>query len=281
MNSLCLTSLPVTVIVPTKNESRNLADCLESVRDFDQVVVVDSNSNDDTTSIAACKGAEVVHFDWSGEWPKKRNWALQHVDVRNEWVLFLDADERLTPEFVSEMIVKIDSKKWDGFVLRYEYWFLGRRLRYGERMRKLALFKAAKGEYEKLTSVDYSGLDMEVHEHVIVDGNVGEIKCMVKHEDQHGVNNLIRKLNAYTEWEIQVLKELKNRKNRGNLTRRHQVKYAFVLVPFAPVVYWFYYAIFRGGFMDGSRGFIYHTIRFLYFVVLRAKWIENRNKNLV
>jgi glycosyltransferase involved in cell wall biosynthesis len=85
-------TLPVSVIVATKNEARNLANCLESVRNFGEVVVVDSQSSDATVEIARSFSANVVQFYYRGGWPKKRQWAMDSLPLRHEWVLLLDAD---------------------------------------------------------------------------------------------------------------------------------------------------------------------------------------------
>src|SRR5689334_13660209 len=88
--------LPVSVIIPTRNEALNLPRCLESVRDVAEVYVVDSHSSDATPEIARQFGAKLVQFHYQGGWPKKRQWALNSLPLRCDWILLLDADEVLT-----------------------------------------------------------------------------------------------------------------------------------------------------------------------------------------
>src|SRR5688572_22107765 len=88
-------SLPVTVIIAVRNEEKNIEDCIRSVRWAEQICVIDSQSTDRTVEIATDEGAEVYQFSYTGGWPKKRNWALQHAPIRNDWVLIIDADERV------------------------------------------------------------------------------------------------------------------------------------------------------------------------------------------
>ena len=92
--------LPVTVVIPVRNEERNLPGCLRALgKDFSEIVVVDSGSTDRTREIAEDGGAVVLDFNWDGKFPKKRNWALRHHEFQTPWVLFLDADEQVTPDF--------------------------------------------------------------------------------------------------------------------------------------------------------------------------------------
>ena len=80
--------MSITIIVPVKNEEKNIRDCLNSVTWADQVFVVDSNSQDDTRAIAESMGAEVVQFAYDGGWPKKKNWAIRNLPIRNELPFF-------------------------------------------------------------------------------------------------------------------------------------------------------------------------------------------------
>jgi len=95
--------LPVSVIVPVRNEARNLPRCLQSLAGAGEVYVIDSQSSDDTIAIAQSHGAKVVQFYYAGGWPKKRQWAMDTLPLAYDWILLLDADEVLTPELVEEI----------------------------------------------------------------------------------------------------------------------------------------------------------------------------------
>ena len=86
----------LTIVIPVKNEEKNLPGCLENIKTFGNVVIVDSGSTDRTLEIAAEFGREVVQFKWDGQFPKKRNWVLRNYEFKTSWVMFLDADERIT-----------------------------------------------------------------------------------------------------------------------------------------------------------------------------------------
>ena len=96
-------SLPVSVIVPARNEAGNLPRCLESLRGVGEIYVVDSQSSDGTAEIARSFGAKVVQFHYAGGWPKKRQWAMDTLPLAYDWVFLVDADEALTPELAEEI----------------------------------------------------------------------------------------------------------------------------------------------------------------------------------
>ena len=103
--------VPVSVIVPIKNEAENLPRCLDSVAWADQIFVVDSQSADGSQRIAEKLGARVVQFEFNGTWPKKKNWALEHLPLRNDWVFILDADEVLPATAEAEFRAAIECRR--------------------------------------------------------------------------------------------------------------------------------------------------------------------------
>ena len=109
--------IPVSVLIPAKNEELNLPACLKSVARADEVFVVDSHSSDRSVEIAESYGAKVVQFDFNGRWPKKKNWSLENLPFNNDWVLIVDCDERITPELWEEIAAAIQDKKYEGYYL--------------------------------------------------------------------------------------------------------------------------------------------------------------------
>jgi len=175
--------LNLTIALPTKNEERNLPECLRAIgRDFaKRVVLLDSGSTDRTREIAAEFGAEVLDFRWNGRFPKKRNWFLREHTPETEWVLFLDADEFLTPDFKAALGRALEDATKAGYWLSYTRYFLGRQLKGGYPLRKLALFRVGAGEYERIDEEQWSHLDMEVHEHPVLEGEIGTIREPIDH----------------------------------------------------------------------------------------------------
>ena len=173
--------LDLTIAIPVRNEERNLAVCLQAIgTDFAQrVVVIDSVSTDATAAVAAAHGADVISFHWNGHFPKKRNWFLRHHTPSTEWVLFLDADEILSPAVKREIAAALPGTHHQGFLLSYTNYFLGRRLRGGYPLRKLALFRVGDVEYERIEEDHWSHCDMEVHVHPIVSGSIELIRSRI------------------------------------------------------------------------------------------------------
>ena len=120
---------PISVLIPVRNEIRNLQRCMKALDDWaDEVVVVDSHSTDGSAEWAVAHGAQVVQFDYRGGWPKKRQWALDTYPFRNEWILLLDADEILLGGINQEITDTMGRATEAGFWLRFEIVFLGRQL---------------------------------------------------------------------------------------------------------------------------------------------------------
>ena len=268
-------AIALTVVIPVKNEALNLPACLASLSEVAHVIVVDSGSTDDTVAIAERAGAKVVAFHWQGGFPKKRNWVLETQTFETQWVLFLDADERLTPTFKDALFVVLQRPDVVGYWLNYHNHFMGRVLRHGVPQRKLALFRIGAGCYERIDDPGWSALDMEVHEHPILNGTVGEITAAIEHEDFRGLHHFIARHNEYSSWEARRFIALTaDRDAWAKLTRRQRGKYAnLARWWFAPAYFLFTYFL-RGGFLDGGEGFIYAFFKAAYFLDVRLKITE-------
>src|ERR1019366_9481265 len=116
-SSAAVQVLPVSVIVPVRNEARNLPRCLESLAGVGEVYVIDSESTDDTVAIAQSHGAKVVQFHYAGGWPKKRQWAMDTLPLSYDWIFLLDADEVLTAELAEEIRQAIQDRTYDGYYI--------------------------------------------------------------------------------------------------------------------------------------------------------------------
>ena len=258
--------LPVSVIVAARNEAHNLPRCLEALRDVGEVYVIDSQSTDPTPEIARSFGAKVVQFHYQGGWPKKRQWAMETLPLAFDWILLLDADESLTPELIEEIRHAINNPDIAGYYISLRMHFLGRVLGHGDAsFWKLSLFRRGKGRYEcRLKDQDASMADMEVHEHVVVEGTTAKLKNPIIHHNVESLSRYIQKHDEYSNWEARVL--LQGEKNSGELPpalfgtqaqSRRWLKKKLYAVPGSPVLLFLYRYFLRLGFLDGTPGLIY------------------------
>lgn len=264
------TPLPVTVAVPVKNEEMNLTLCLERLGRFADIVVIDSGSTDGTVEIAQGFGARVVNFKWDGKYPKKRNWFLVNDPPSQPWVLFLDADEFIDDSFCDELQKTLANTQYNGFWITYTNYFLGNPLKYGLEQRKLALFRVGSGLFEKIEEDGWSQLDMEIHEHPIIDGQVGEIATPIDHRDYKGIGKFIEKHREYALWEARRYANIDgNQTAWKHFTGRQRFKYRHLAKWWYPWFYFLFTYFVKLGVLDGVPGFHYAAYKAWYFQTIR------------
>lgn len=279
-------TLPVSVIVAVRNEARNLPRCLESLRDFGEVYVIDSQSTDGTIGISEAYGAKVVQFHYRGGWPKKRQWAMDSLTFAHDWILLLDADESMTPELAQEIRKAIEEPAFDGYQIALRIFFLGRELKHCASFYKLSLFRRGKGRFEcRLREQDLSMADMEVHEHVVVEGSAGRLKHALLHYNISSLSHYILKHDAYSNWDAKVWlnRDVEQTELRPSLTgtqaqRRRWLRRKFFALPGSPIAYFLSKYLFRLGFLDGVPGLIYCTFQGIQFFHIKAKIYEARSQ---
>lgn len=264
--------LPITIVIPVKNEAIFLPACLKSLEGFAEILVVDSGSTDGTQDIALRAGCTVIDFKWNGGFPKKRNWALQTYAFKTDWVLFLDADERIGQDVKAELARKISSGSDSAYWLNYHNHFMGKVLRHGVLQRKLAMFRRDRGMYERIEDKGWSALDMEVHEHPVIEGSVGEIAAPLEHEGYRGFKHFIGRHNEYSSWEAGRYLALRGDAEAwAKLYPRQRRKYANLASIWFGPAYFVYTYIARAGFLDGRTGFIYAALKAIYFFEVSIK----------
>ena len=285
-NTVITGRLPVSVIIPVRNEAMNLPRCLQALKDVGQVLVVDSESTDDTVEIARSHGAQVVQFHYPGGWPKKRQWAMTNQPLAYDWILLLDADEVLTPELSEEIRSAIQNPAFDGYSILLRTWFLGRVLRHGDvGLWKLSLFRRGKGRFEcRLKDQDSTMADMEVHEHVVVEGTTARLKHPLVHHNVESLSRYIQKHDEYSNWEARVLLQ-RTEDADGDLPpsllgtqaqRRRWLKRRLFSLPGSPVLLFLYRYLLRFGFLDGVPGLIYCGFQAVQMFHTKAKIYERK-----
>jgi glycosyltransferase involved in cell wall biosynthesis len=273
----------VTVVIPTRNEARHLPRCLEATRRFSEVYIVDSQSTDSTIEVARAFGAKAVQFHYQGGWPKKRQWALDSLPFENDWVLLLDADEVLTTDLIDEIQKAICNPSVAGYWIFLRIKFLGKELRFGgSGFWKLSLFRRGKGRFEcRLKDQDHSMSDIEVHEHVVVDGSAVKLLHALPHHNVESLSRYLAKHNEYSNWEARVLLRTTEEHDElppalfGNQAqRRRWLKKCFFRLPGSAAFFFFYKYILRLGFLDGTPGLIYCALQATHFFHIKAKMYE-------
>lgn len=281
-----VSKVPISVIIPVKNEEANLTRCLRSITWADQIFVVDSHSSDKTGAIAEDFGAHLVQFDFNGIWPKKKNWALETLPIRNEWVFILDADEELPPEAAQEFagVVLDNSHGCNGFLINRRFHFMGRWLNHAYFPNwNLRLFKHAIGRYEKLTDMATGSGDNEVHEHIVIEGKVEKLKCIMDHYAFPSVEVFVEKHNRYSSWEARVSLDKyfntqdKRFQNVPVLGLRRKLKRLSQKFPFRPWLKFLYVYIWEKAFLDGAEGFYFAVLHGFYEFLIIAKTKELKN----
>ena len=276
--------LPVSVIVAARNEEKNLPRCLEALHNVGEVYVIDSDSADATPEIARSFGAKVVQFHYQGGWPKKRQWAIENLPLAFDWIFLVDADEALTPELEEEISQAINDPNIDGYYVSLRMYFLGRLLRHGGAgFWKLSLFRRSKGGYEcRLKDQDSSMADMEIHEHVVVDGATARLRSPLAHRNVESLSRYIRKHDEYSNWEAKVWVE---GESNGQLApaffgtqaqRRRWLKSKFLGLPGAPLWFFLFKYLFSLGFLDGVPGLIYCGFQAVQVFHVKSKIYELR-----
>lgn len=275
----------VAVVILTFNEEENISQALDSVVGWaNEIFILDSKSTDRTLEIAStydCKVVENIFENFS----KQRNFALDHLPIRSEWILFLDADEWL-PEAVRQEITALVSgaPKENGFYINRRVIWMGSWIRRGYYPSWiLRLFRNRQGRCE----------DRAVNEHIIVEGSVGKLQNDFMHEDRKGVTQWIEKHNKYATQEAIELFNTRSDSNYkeidvhffgGQAERKRWIRYKIWnrLPPLLrPFLYFMYRYVLAGGFLDGRAGFIYHFLHALWYqFLIDVKYLELKMEKL-
>lgn len=278
--------VPVSVLIPVKNEAANLPRCLESVKWAAEVFVVDSLSTDGTPGIAQGLGTRVVQFEYRGGWPKKKEWSLRNLPFAHEWVLLLDADEVMPAESAEEIraIVTNSKPNHTGYWINRRFFFLGQWLRHSYFPNwNLRLVQHRHARFEKLTTSDTRSGDNEVHEHLLVEGETSRLNAMMDHYAFPTIDAFVEKHNRYSNWEATVALESTGAQNAADLQKagvgwRRRLKGFARKLPCRPCLRFIYVYIWQRGFLDGRAGWYFARLHAFYEFLTVAKTYELRRQ---
>ena len=272
----------VSILVLTLNEASNISTCLESVSLFDDVVVLDSHSSDATCEIARSRGAKVVQrrFD---NWAAHQNWAMENITFQNDWVFYLDADERMTPELQAEIfaISKDRSRREVAYYCGRRNFFMGKWIRHamppGMIMR---FFRPECVRFERL-----------VNPVPVIYGTHGYLSEMFDHYNfSKGLTEWFDKHNRYSLFEAMegmkildgVRPGVSDLLSRDRFRRRKALKDLSFRIPLRPAVKFLWMYVLKLGFLDGRAGFTYCRLQAIYeyMIVVKMHELARRQRGL-
>lgn len=280
--------LPVAVIVLTKDEQIHIERCISNaMRVSNEVYVVDSESTDNTRSIAECLGAKVEVHPWPGNQAEQFNWALDNLSLKSEWVLRLDADEYLTDELIEELYEKVPQLPADvsGVEFPRGYIFLGKEIRRGTgRINQLRLFRRGKGRCEQRLMDEHIELTdgtTEQFNGAFFDDNLNNLSWWTQKHVGYAIREAVDLLDM--EYDLTGAArgdESRHISEQAQAKRMKKHKYARLPLFWRSTAYFLYRYILRGGFLEGKEGFLWHFLQgWWYRTLVDAKVLELKRKS--
>lgn len=239
--------MKISAIVLTKNEGKNIADCLETLTWCDELIVIDDQSTDQTVTIAKKHHATVYSHQLAQDFSQQRNFALEKA--KGDWVFFVDADERVTKELQQEIQKKLPKTSADGYYFkRYDYLW-GKKVSHGEigQLRLLRLFKKESNVWKG-----------QVHETASIHGKTEELIYPLIHYPHPSISEFLTAINIYSSIRAEELFKQK----------KHVSWYEIIFYPKAK---FFQNYIFRQGFLDGIPGLILALMMSFHSFLVRGK----------
>jgi glycosyltransferase involved in cell wall biosynthesis len=279
MNS---TKTPVSVLIPTKDEERNIETCIRAVAWADEIVVFDSFSTDKTVDLAKTLGAMIVQRKFDN-FSDHKNWAFDHIDFSHPWILMVDADERITEPLAKEITDLLASTPTlNGYYVARKNNMAGQWVVHGGYYPNwsLRLLKRGFGRYESRI----------VHEHILLDGPAGFLKNPLLHKDDKGMERYFDRHNTYSSMEaVEVHRNLLSGRrerllpsalfSKGPERRRFLKNLSYRYLPMRSLFKFLWMYVIRLGFLDGRGGFRFCLLHTFYEYQVSLKLEELRDKN--
>jgi glycosyltransferase involved in cell wall biosynthesis len=284
-----MSKIPLSIIILTFNEEKNITACLNSIGGhFENIFVVDSGSTDQTLEIIKNYPVEVIQHPFEN-YSKQRNWAFENLGLQTEWILNMDADHRLTIEIIEELkfiFSKAVNPNLNGMLVSRKTLFMGKWIKYGGHYPTYhaVLFRKGKGFCE----------DKLYDQHFKVDGEVIKLKGDI-------IDLITESLSTFTlrhdKWSnLEALEQLYKKTNENTISgslvsnnpiaKRRYFKNIYENFPLfvRPFLYFFIRYFLRLGFLDGKRGLIFHFLQCFWFRFLidakiyELKKLKNESK---
>lgn len=239
----------ISVIIITYNEEENIRECLEGVKWADEIIIVDSFSTDKTLQICKEYTDKVFQRRWEG-FGFQKQFALEQATL--DWVLSIDADERVSGELKEEILSNKNTLDKDGYYIPFKFYWLGKQLRFGRcgKERHIRLFRRQKAKFQGF-----------IHEKLLIDGEIGYLKNPIIHVSYKNIADYFNKFNLYSTMV-------------ANQRFKEGKKIPFVFQIFASIWDFFNRYIFKLGFLDGIPGFLWASFSSFHRLVKYAKLWE-------
>ncbi len=260
-------AIPISVVIATHNEEYNLPRCLDALQKFDEVIIFDSNLSDKTVEIAREYGARVEIFEWNGAYPKKRQYFLDNIQTKHDYIFFVDADEMITANVLKE-IRQLDFS-CTGYFVKGQYNWRGKVLRYGLKNNKLALFDRRKIMFPVIDDVGVFCMgEMEGHYQPVLRQEyqrekIGALNNSLVHFAYEDQGKWIERHQRYAAWEAGMIKANAYPKEDHKL--REALKYVFRHIPYRGFIAFVHSYILKFGFLDGRAGWQFARSRYQYY----------------
>jgi glycosyltransferase involved in cell wall biosynthesis len=267
--------IPVSILILTKNEEKDLRGCIESVCWSDDIHLYDSCSDDNTVNIAQQFGAKITQRPFDN-WSTHQNWGLANIPFKYEWVFYIDADERMSTPLVAAVKQAVNlPDQSDAYRIQRRDFFRSTWLKHVQSTPYyIRLFRPQKVRYERL-----------VNPITIVDGPVGQLSGYLDHYPfSKGISHWLNRHNSYSTLEAQQIYEnLCKGETFGIInafiakdfqSRRYHQKELFYRLPARPLVKFFILYFLKRGFLDGEAGFTYAVLQSIYEYMITLKVSE-------
>lgn len=268
----------ISVLITTLNEAKNLPRCLAALQEFSEIIIIDSGSTDETVAIAKNLGAQVINFKWNQQYPKKRQWCLDTLSIKNDFVFFVDGDEEVTPALVDEL--RALDLQAAGYFVKGQYIWDDKELKHGLKNNKLALINRHKIEFPIVNDLDIEGMgEIEGHYQPVLKAAykgeaIAQLSQPLHHFAYEDAQGWERRHKRYARWEAEMIKRNAYPKDPSAL--RERLKIIFRNIPLRGLISFGHSYIWKYGFLDGESGYEFAVSRFEYYRLVNSALKTNK-----
>ncbi len=236
----------ISAVVLTKNEEKNIRECLDGLKWCDEILVIDDNSEDKTEEIARLEGARVIKSRVNSNFAGQRNFALDRASF--DWIFFVDADERVSQELAEEIREKVKNTTAAGFFVKRRDFFMGKRLKYGEtgRIKLLRLARRGSGQWRRT-----------VDEQWVIEGERRTLKNPLAHYSHPTLTDFLTTINERSGLNAECFYKEGRETGPGEWLK--------------PAAKFFQNYFLKFGFLDGTAGFVFAVLMSLHSFMVRGK----------